>query len=64
MTILGVKSQTTSIKLQTISKAQIQMTKTGLKNERPTSMFIFFLFVISNFGNCDLFAICDLLFVI
>jgi len=28
MTILGVKSQITSAKLQTISKSQIQMTKT------------------------------------
>jgi len=45
-------------------KLQYPITKTGLKNERPTlsSTFIFFLFAISNFGNCGLFVICDLIF--
>jgi len=43
------------------------MTKTGLKNERPTrhrraSMFIFFLFVILNFGHWNFFDIWDLIF--
>jgi hypothetical protein len=45
-----MKSQTPSTKLQTNLKFQYSMTKT--KNR----------FGISNFGHCDLFDICDLLF--
>jgi hypothetical protein len=37
ITVLESKSQITRTKLQIISKFQIQMTKTVLKNERPTS---------------------------
>ena len=46
----SMKSQTPSTKLQTNLKFQYSMTKT--KNR----------FGISNFGHCDLFDICDLLF--
>jgi len=49
MSILGVKSQITSAKLQTISKSQIQMTKTMAR----------FDIVIWN-----LFGICYLLFIL
>jgi hypothetical protein len=45
-----MKSQTPSTKLQTNLKFQYSMTKTQNR------------FGISNFGHCDLFDICDLLF--
>ena len=44
------KSQTPNTKLQTNLKLQYSMTKTQNR------------FGISNFGHCDLFDICDLLF--
>jgi hypothetical protein len=46
----SIKSQTPSTKLQTNLKFQYSMTKTQNR------------FGISNFGHCDLFDICDLLF--
>jgi hypothetical protein len=46
----AMKSQTPSTKLQTNLKFQYSMTKTQNR------------FGISNFGHCDLFDICDLLF--
>jgi len=45
-----IKSQTPSTKLQANLKFQYSMTKTQNR------------FGISNFGHCDLFDICDLLF--
>jgi hypothetical protein len=50
--ISGVKSQNTNTKLQTISKSQIQMTKTTAR---------FDIVIWNLFGICDLrFVICDL----
>jgi hypothetical protein len=46
----SMKSQTPSTKLQKNLKFQYSMTKTQNR------------FGISNFGHCDLFDICDLLF--
>jgi len=61
------KVQIPSTKFQINLKIQYSMTKTAVKNERPTSnfelptlnygrpsTFIFFLFVISNFGHWNL----------
>ncbi len=63
-----IKLQISSIKLQINPKFQASITKTCLEFQTcPTDgrrVWVIYGFGILNFGHCNLFDICDLLFVI